>query len=85
MRRRSYLGLAVSGGLGTISGCLDSVPIAASQAWKSIEFQDARSGEAVTVESFNEPVVLHTFAIWCMTCAQQHQEFSVLYDFLMTP
>jgi cytochrome oxidase Cu insertion factor (SCO1/SenC/PrrC family) len=47
-------------------------------AWQTTTFEDARTGETLTVAEFDEPVVLHTFATWCSVCHSQQQSLDTL-------
>ena len=47
-------------------------------AWQTTSFEDARTGETLTVAEFDEPVVLHTFATWCSVCHSQQQSLDTL-------
>ena len=50
----------------------------ADATWLTTELEDVRTGETFTIGGFDDPVLLHTFAIWCSTCQQQHGEFADL-------
>jgi cytochrome oxidase Cu insertion factor (SCO1/SenC/PrrC family) len=49
-------------------------------AWQTTSFQDARTGETLTVAEADGPVVLHTFATWCSTCHSQQQNLDTLHE-----
>jgi len=56
-------------------------PTAASDtAWRSVEFSPVRRDETLTVDGFDRPVVLETFAVWCPRCTEQQQELQGLDD-----
>jgi len=49
-------------------------------AWQTTTFQDARTGETLSVAEADGPVVLHTFATWCSTCHSQQQNLDTLHE-----
>jgi hypothetical protein len=49
-------------------------------AWQTTSFQDARTGETLTVAEADGPVVLHTFATWCSICHSQQQNLDTLHE-----
>lgn len=51
---------------------------AVDAVWLTTELEDARTSETFTIGGFEDPVLLHTFAIWCGTCQRQHDEFADL-------
>lgn len=42
--------------------------------WQSAELEDVTTGESFTIQQFETPVLLHTFATWCPTCRGQQAE-----------
>jgi len=46
--------------------------------WQTAELEDVTTGETFTVGGIDGPVLLHTFAIWCSTCQQQHAQIREL-------
>lgn len=87
--------LAVAGaGMAGLAGCLgglvgddeiDGDPDGGATggdrpAWQTTAFEDARTGETVSVAEADGPVVLHTFATWCSTCLSQQQDLAVLHE-----
>ena len=48
--------------------------------WRSESLVDVTTDESFTIDEFDRPVLLHTFAIWCGTCQRQHGEFGSLLD-----
>lgn len=48
--------------------------------WRSEQLVDVTSDETFTVDGFDRPVLVHTFAIWCSTCQRQHGEFGPLLE-----
>jgi len=56
-------------------------PTAASEtAWRSVEFSPVRRDETLTVDSFDMPVVLQAFAVWCPKCQRKQEELRGLDD-----
>jgi hypothetical protein len=49
-------------------------------AWQTTAFQDARTGETLTIADADGPVVLHTFATWCSVCHNQQQNLDTLHE-----
>jgi cytochrome oxidase Cu insertion factor (SCO1/SenC/PrrC family) len=49
-------------------------------AWQTTAFQDARTGETLTIADADGPVVLHTFATWCSVCHSQQQNLDTLHE-----
>jgi thiol-disulfide isomerase/thioredoxin len=49
-------------------------------AWQTTSFEDAQTGETLTIAEFDEPVVLHTFATWCSVCQSQQQSLDTLEE-----
>jgi hypothetical protein len=71
------------GATGTTSGPLTrgEQPTAASDAaWRSVELSPVRRDETVTVSSFDRPVVLEAFAVWCPKCTRKQEELEGLDD-----
>lgn len=44
-------------------------------SWREATLRDVITGEEFSFTGFEQPVFLHTFAIWCSTCSRQHQAF----------
>ncbi|MHC3438672.1 TlpA family protein disulfide reductase [Natrialbaceae archaeon A-gly3] len=51
-----------------------------SAAWRTEPLEDVTTGETFSIGEFEQPVLLHTFAIWCSTCQRQHEEFATLEE-----
>jgi Thioredoxin. len=49
-------------------------------AWQTTTFEDARTGETLTIAEADGPVVLHTFATWCSVCHSQQQSLDTLHE-----
>ncbi|MBN1167300.1 MAG: hypothetical protein JXA44_09260 [Methanospirillaceae archaeon] len=59
----------------------DSRSLSGELPWSEITLSDARTGEEFTLNSLVEkgqPVIMHTFAIWCSACSMQLKETSLL-------
>ncbi len=66
-----------------ISGCTAQVEQGASsstrEAWRSIPFQDIRTGETLTIGGFSgRPVILYAFTVSCPVCTRQQKEITAL-------
>ncbi len=49
-------------------------------SWRTMELTDVLTGETFSVESFEKPVVLESFAVWCPACEQQQRALTGLDD-----
>jgi thiol-disulfide isomerase/thioredoxin len=58
---------------GGVTGESDDRP-----AWQTTTLEDTTTGETFTIEEFDGPVVLHTFATWCSTCKRQQDNIDNL-------
>jgi len=54
----------------------DSDDESGGMSWRTVELTDVRSGEAFTVDGFEQPVVLQSFAVWCPKCERQSNALS---------
>jgi hypothetical protein len=58
----------------------DGASNAGSEAgWRSAELEDVTTGESFTIQQFETPVLLHTFATW-PTCRGQQEEIKRYLD-----
>jgi thiol-disulfide isomerase/thioredoxin len=48
--------------------------------WQTTTLEDTTTGETFTIEEFDTPVVLHTFATWCSTCERQQNNIADLQE-----
>jgi len=48
--------------------------------WQTATLEDVTTGESFTVQQFDHPVLVHTFATWCPTCRGQQQEIKRYLD-----
>lgn len=55
------------------------VDVSDGALWRTATLEDATTGGEFSVDQFDRPVVVHTFAIGCEVCATQHEEFADLY------
>lgn len=49
-------------------------------AWQTETLTDVRTDETFALNSFDRPVLLETFAVWCSTCLRQQQEMRTLHE-----
>ena len=75
--RRQYLASGVAVGIGGVAGCI-SDDDAGTGAWTEFTVEDVRTGDTVSFDAVETPVIVPTFAVWCLTCASQHGEFRSL-------
>ena len=91
MRLTRRTAVELAGGLGTVglAGCLGSGETAEtsgttdgsdtdSTQWFETELEDIRSGESFQLAEFDQPVVIHMFAIWCSKCDAQERQIATL-------
>lgn len=45
-----------------------------SGGWREAQLNDVTTGESFTIEEFDRPVIIHTFATWCPKCRGQQEE-----------
>lgn len=43
--------------------------------WQEVPIEDVTTGETFTIAELDQPVLVHTFAIWCSICSRQHEQF----------
>jgi thiol-disulfide isomerase/thioredoxin len=48
--------------------------------WQTATLEDVTTGESFTIQQFDRPVLVHTFATWCPTCRGQQQEIKRYLD-----
>jgi thiol-disulfide isomerase/thioredoxin len=48
--------------------------------WQSATLEDVTTGESFTIQQFDRPVLVHTFATWCPTCRGQQEEIKRYLD-----
>lgn len=49
-------------------------------SWRTMDLTTVRGEETFTIEGFEKPVVLETFAVWCPICKRQQQQLTKLGD-----
>ncbi len=62
----------------SVSGA-DPTPVGNTD-WRAIELETVRGGETFTVDEFEKPVVLETFAVWCPKCTRQQRKLRGVDD-----
>lgn len=82
--RRNILAAAGTTGLGLLAGCLNSGggdrQEQQSGDWRSTELTAVRSGEPFSIDGFDKPVVVQSFAVWCSNCLEQSERMTDLDD-----
>lgn len=48
--------------------------------WMTTELEEVTTEETFTLEAFDVPVLLETFAVWCPDCLEQQQESAALHE-----
>ncbi len=48
--------------------------------WRTTELTDVKTGETFTIDQFDKPVILESFAVWCPTCTKQQKEIRELHQ-----
>ena len=48
--------------------------------WRNMELVDISTGDKFTIDQFDLPVVLESFAVWCPTCTKQQREIKELHE-----
>ena len=48
--------------------------------WRDAELVDVRTGEKFSINQFDKPILLESFAVWCPTCTKQQTEIKKLHD-----
>lgn len=47
--------------------------------WRTTELIDIRTGDTFTIDQFDRPIILESFAVWCPTCTKQQWEIRDLH------
>ena len=80
-RRRSFIRALGAGGVAAMTGCLGTDENEdGGEDWQSQTLEDTTTGTEFHIGDFENPVIVHTFAANCLTCARQQTEFRVLWD-----
>jgi cytochrome oxidase Cu insertion factor (SCO1/SenC/PrrC family) len=93
-RRLSRRTVLAAAGVAALAGCVagdgddggsggttgDDSNTAGRPEWQTTAFEDARTGETLTVAEADGPVVLHTFATWCSICHSQQENLATLHE-----
>lgn len=48
--------------------------------WREHEFNDVRTGDTFSINEFDKPVLIESFAVWCPTCKKQQDNMKKLHD-----
>ncbi|GAB3671798.1 hypothetical protein [Halopiger thermotolerans] len=56
------------------------VDVAEDAAWRTATLTNVLTGEEFTIDGFDRPAVMHTFAIGCAVCHSQHKQFVDLHE-----
>lgn len=48
--------------------------------WTTTELEDVTTGETFTLDEFDVPVLLETFAVWCPDCLEQQRESQAFHE-----
>jgi thiol-disulfide isomerase/thioredoxin len=51
-----------------------------STNWMSVEVENIETGDVFSINQFDRPVLLESFAVWCPTCKQQQDEIKKLIE-----
>ena len=90
--RREALRLAGLGATAALAGCTSSLGLGPgggggsgdctteAGAWRTTELTDVLTGETFTIDSFEKPVLVETFAVWCSNCKRQQDELIEFHD-----
>lgn len=64
----------------TLPGEGEQPESSATLDWRSAPLTDVRTGEAFTINQFDKPILLESFAVWCPVCIKQQQEIKKLHE-----
>ncbi|WP_440991393.1 TlpA family protein disulfide reductase [Haloarchaeobius baliensis] len=87
--RRDALRLAGLGATAALAGCTSSLGLGGGGsddcttedgAWRTTELTDVLTGETFTIDSFEKPVLVETFAVWCSNCKRQQDELIEFHE-----
>lgn len=48
--------------------------------WRTTELKDVKTGKTFTIDQFDKPILLESFAVWCPTCTRQQKEIKELHE-----
>lgn len=57
-----------------------AVDVAETATWRTATLEDATTDSEFRINDFEQPVVVHTFAIGCAVCREQHKAFDALVE-----
>jgi thiol-disulfide isomerase/thioredoxin len=87
--RRDALRLAGLGATASLAGCTSSLGLGGGGsgdcttedgAWRTTELTDVLTGETFSIDSFEKPVLVETFAVWCSNCKRQQDELVEFHE-----
>ncbi|MFC4406163.1 TlpA family protein disulfide reductase [Haloarchaeobius iranensis] len=85
--RRDALRLAGLGATASLAGCTSSLGLGGGGdcttedgAWRSTELTDVLTDETFTIDAFEKPVLVETFAVWCSNCKRQQDELIAFHE-----
>lgn len=58
----------------------DVTPDESADGWRGTTLEPVRSGQPFTIASFDRPVVIQSFAVWCPKCQRQSETIAGLDD-----
>ncbi len=58
----------------------DNISSGQTPQWMKTQLTDVRTNETFTVDGFDRPVLLESFAVWCPTCTSQQKEIQKLHS-----
>jgi len=48
--------------------------------WRTVELTDVRTGEIFTINQYDKPILIESFAVWCPTCTEQQKKIRELHE-----
>lgn len=87
--RRDALRVVGLGATASLAGCASSLGFGGGGsgecttedgAWRSTELTDVLTEETFTIASFEKPVLVETFAVWCSNCKRQQDELVQFHE-----
>ena len=65
--------------ISTIGETQNSNDPVTDSVWRTTVLTDIRTGETFTIDQFDKPILLESFAVWCPTCTKQQWEIRDLH------
>ena len=50
------------------------------KVWRTTELTDIQTGETFTINQFDKPMLIESFAVWCPTCTKQQTKIKELHE-----